>query len=327
MTNSAKLPAKTFPMKLSINIISAAVILTMALYACDIISQGDKDPEPPLEEDIQLTITMIVPTLNLRVGETHQSNYLLVPDTMVVEDLAWSSSNTEVVSVSTTGLITAVGLGHAEVKIRSAEEEAEATISIDVVPTTVNEISLDAEVFPAYINEHQTLQITFDPEDATDKSVVWETSDASIVSVDQTGSITAKKLGFAWVSVSQSAIADNAIIVPAFREQLLAASQVNSSGEKNYINVYVAALAETVKVNEVKLYLGAKGTANAEELRTVTPALSLTTGRGSEIAIEVNDDEAYQLTFGRYVRLDVTVENTDYYVYVSWMNNVEIEQK
>ena len=303
------------------------IILSLSLHACDFIQQDDNEPEVPLEADVPLVITVQVPTVSIRVGETHQANYLLMPDTMVVEDLEWTSSNPAVAKVSSSGLITALALGHADIKISSAEEEAEALISVDVVPTPLNQIILEPDVIPAYIDESKSLAVTFDPADATDKSVIWETSDNSVVSIDQTGRITAKKLGYAWITVYQSAIADNAVVVPAFKNQQIAASQINSSGEKNFIHVYVAALEKSVTVNEAKLYLGIKGDPNSSELKTVRPALSLSPGNGGEIAIEVNDEEANQLTFGKYVRMDVSIGGAKYFVFLTWMNNIEIVQQ
>jgi len=308
--------------------IIAATILTIGLWGCEVLPQDD-GPEEPLDEDVQLTITLNHQTVSLLVGDLMQLHHMLSPDTVKVTDLVWTSSNPQIATVSQTGMVTALAIGQTEIKVSSAAKEAQAAAQISVIPTALSEIRLEAEVIPAYINEAKTLPLTFIPDNATNKSVTWTTSDQNIVGIDQNGAITAKKLGYAWISVQQGdPVHDNAIIVPAVsREQLIAVSQINASGQKHFINVYVAALAKTATVNEVKLYLGSKGDPNSSELKTVTPNVTFAAGKGGEIAIEVNATEANQLTYGRYVRLDVSVGGAGYYVYVSWTNAIEIVGK
>jgi hypothetical protein len=304
------------------------IVLTSALHGCE--EDVPKDEVPLEVEPKPAQIIPNIPVVTLRVGETMQITYAIIPDTVEITDMVWSSADAAIASVSQEGLITAHTIGGTTVAIRSEREDADTTVVVTVIPTILEEVYLEADVIPVYINQPKTLSLVFEPADATDKTISWESSDNNILTIDGNGIATAHKTGYAWISASQGTLAyDHAVLVPASEGQIIAASQVNiSTGEqKHYIMVYVAGLAQQAVINEVKLYLGIKGDPNATELKTVRPALSLDPGKGGEISIEVNADEANELTFGRYLRIDVSSGGSNYYVYVSWMNNITTEEK
>ena len=307
------------------------MLAVTGLYRCEVVPQDKDDDGDKLEEEAKpAEIVLDRQDVSMKVGESFQLAYQIIPDTAVVTDLKWDSSDPAVAIISENGLITALSIGQTLIKLSSAAEGSQDIVSVNVIPTILEHIFLEADVIPAYINQPKTLTLTFEPEDATDKTVKWETSDNGIVAIDQAGAITAKKLGYAWISADQGTQAyDHAVIVPAAEGQSIAASQVNvSTGEqRHFIYVYVAALDKEVTVNEVKLYLGSKGDPNSTELKTVTPALALNPGDGSEVAIEVNSEEANELTFGRYIRIDASIGGQAFYVYVSWFNNIEVTPK
>jgi uncharacterized protein YjdB len=64
-----------------------------------------------------------------------------------------------------------------------------STVAVQGVKVTPQVVNLVA------IGEARQLVATISPADATDQAVVWESADASIVSVDAFGKVTAKALG------------------------------------------------------------------------------------------------------------------------------------
>ena len=62
-------------------------------------------------------------------------------------------------------------------------------------------ISLDKESYDLIITKTGTMVATVEPSNATDKTVVWSSSNESIVSVDNTGKITGKGIGSATITV------------------------------------------------------------------------------------------------------------------------------
>lgn len=66
----------------------------------------------------------------------------------------------------------------------------------------VTGVTLDQETVSMEIGDTQKLETTVAPDDATNKNVIWETSDSSIVTVDEKGNITAVKTGAVTITVT-----------------------------------------------------------------------------------------------------------------------------
>jgi hypothetical protein len=313
-------------MKVQKLLYTVMLLTIVGLFSCE-IAGDDKDLESlkvPTEIKLSHENTL------LQIGDSLQLTHTIIPDTVVITDLVWTSSNTEVATVTGKGMIKTVGLGGAEIKVRSEKEKVEAALYITVIPVPLTKISLEAEIITAFINEPKTLNVLFIPENATNKSLTWKSSDNGILGIDQNGVITAKKLGYVWVSADHSNdVYTSAIIIPAGKDQLVAASQVNSytHEQKHFINVYLGALQNQAVISEIAVYLGSKGDVNSSLLKTVTPSLTLSPGKTDVVKIEVNAEEANQLTYGRYVRISLTIASKEYYVYLSWFNNFEIEER
>ena len=82
--------------------------------------------------------------------------------------------------------------------------ELTAACTITVMQNIVHATSIELNQESAGLNEGETLQLTATvmPEDASDKSVTWSTSDASVASVDQNGLVTAVATGNATIMAS-----------------------------------------------------------------------------------------------------------------------------
>ena len=67
--------------------------------------------------------------------------------------------------------------------------------------TLVSSLSLDKPSLPLKVNESATFTLSVQPDNATDKSVEWSSSDATIAVVDENGKVTAVKEGAAVITV------------------------------------------------------------------------------------------------------------------------------
>lgn len=283
-----------------------------------------------LDEDVQavvpVTLSFEQQSMVILMGDSSQLGYQVKPDTTDVSDVVWTSSHPEVASVDAGGMLKGLTLGDTEIKVTSEKEKAEASLYVSVVPVPLSDILLDPDVIIAIIGQPTTLDITFDPPNASDKSVTWKVNDEEIATVTDDGVLTALKHGFVWVSAEQgNYFSDYQTVIPVAPGQIIAASHVNSfkANGKHYIDVFVGGMAEAVTVTEIKVYLKGREDPLASELRTVSPNLTFASGEAGEIPIEVTAAEADQLTYGRYVRLAVTTGAKNYYVYLSWFNVYE----
>ena len=72
------------------------------------------------------------------------------------------------------------------------------TVSKNVVAVT--SVTLNKTDLSLKEGESETLTATVKPDDATDKTLTWSTSDASVATVDQNGKVTAVKEGTATIT-------------------------------------------------------------------------------------------------------------------------------
>lgn len=115
--------------------------------------------------------------------------------------ITWSTSNNNIISVDSDGTIKGLKKGKATITANSVMG-FEDSIEIEVlVPITYISISKSSTTMEK--GASQTLSMSYSPSDTTD-SYSWSSSNSNIVSVNQTGYITAKNSGTAIISVNTS---------------------------------------------------------------------------------------------------------------------------
>ena len=142
-------------------------------------------------------------SLSLTKGETAYLTVSFVPETASDHTVAWSSSDPSIAAVDSTGKITAVSNGTAVITVTANDGGFTDTCTVTVT-TPLNGIALNKHTLSLNKNSSETLTVSFDPEDASDQTVVWSSSDPSAVSVDQNGTVTALKGGSAVITVVSS---------------------------------------------------------------------------------------------------------------------------
>jgi internalin A len=119
--------------------------------------------------------------------------------------LTWASADEAVVTVDQLGAVTAVGNGAANVTVTSGAISQDIAVTVRQVPSTVD-ISPDP-VFLGGIGNTVSLELTVQDGGGTSivtPSTVWTSADEAIVTVDQSGDVTAVSLGSTVVSVDVS---------------------------------------------------------------------------------------------------------------------------
>lgn len=126
-------------------------------------------------------------------------NCIINPDNAYIKDVAWLSSNPDVVTVDETGVLHAVSPGQATITVRSEDPESnskQATCRVSVLQA-VSKITLDTSATSININTNTNLRASVFPENASNKSVIWESSDPKIATVSNNGSVRAVAPGTA----------------------------------------------------------------------------------------------------------------------------------
>ena len=156
-----------------------------------LIASCVKEPQP-----IKVTgITLNSTSISLAEGETADLVATVSPKDADNRTVVWSSSNGSVASVSN-GKVTALAPGSATITAKTDDGGFTASCSVTVVAKTVDvaSVSLSKTELTLTEGDSETITATVTPDNATNKTVSWSSSDAAVASVDG-GKITAVKEG------------------------------------------------------------------------------------------------------------------------------------
>ncbi|GGG56790.1 hypothetical protein GCM10011414_28290 [Croceivirga lutea] len=142
--------------------------------------------------------------VNLTANQTFQLAAIVSPSNATNTTVSWSSSDDSVATVNSNGLVTANAVGNAIITVTTIDGGYTAISEIEVgeeyIP--VRGVSLDVTEGEVPVGFSGTVTATINPENATDKSVVWSSSDESVGVVDQNGNVTAVGPGTVIITVT-----------------------------------------------------------------------------------------------------------------------------
>lgn len=153
-------------------------------------------------EELPKGISIIYEKSEMDVRQEQQLRYIVDPSNMTVDDVEWTSNNEKIATVDENGKVTAKGSGTVYITAMSKSDSVlNDTISIKVADIPTN-VRMHLHQIQFELGETRQLGATVEPATAKNKNVLWSTSNASIVSVDQTGKITAVNEGNAIIKVT-----------------------------------------------------------------------------------------------------------------------------
>lgn len=128
--------------------------------------------------------------LKIQRGTSETLEATVQPATTNIKDLTWTSSAPEIASVDQTGKVTAHKLGEADITVTTVDGGHTAVCKVTVIQK-VTGVTLDKDSASLRIGE-ETLQLNavVEPSDASDKSLLWTSSEAGVASVSETGLVT-----------------------------------------------------------------------------------------------------------------------------------------
>ncbi|MDE5828965.1 MAG: Ig-like domain-containing protein [Duncaniella sp.] len=144
-------------------------------------------------------LTVIVPVSGLILNESEASieigksitlSATVEPDDATEIKLIWSSSNEEVATVDEEGVVTAVAVGEAIITV-TAHNGISASCVVTVKPIVAEDITLNHTSLELIEGDTEILTVTVAPENTTDKTVTWISSDNEVATVDDNGRVTA----------------------------------------------------------------------------------------------------------------------------------------
>lgn len=141
--------------------------------------------------------------INLTLGTSRRLGYSIAPPNTTDKRVKWSSSNTNVVSVTNNGVIVGRRIGTANVTVTTMNgKKATAVVTVQYPEPRNIRISHTSVILE--IGKKLQLSATISPNKVNDSKITWKSSNPSVVSVNSNGLLTAMDSGTATITVRTS---------------------------------------------------------------------------------------------------------------------------
>ena len=241
----------------------------------------------------------------LNAGDTAKIEASVYPSNAEDKTISYESSDTSVLVVSSTGSLTAVGVGTATITAKTSRGTSKR-FTITVNEVIAENITLENNDTEILIGDTQTLKCEFDPENTTDKTVEWISSDETVISVSADGEITSNKLGTATITATHKELTDSIdievkpidaesieIVLPEDTETNDDGLPKIKKGSKIQLETEIEPESTTYKdivwsvSDETIATVDENGVLNANSTGTITVTATAKSGVTEEIEIEV----------------------------------------
>lgn len=145
------------------------------------------------------SITLNRTSVTLDEGENVQLIASISPSSATDKSVSWTSDNTSVATVSSSGLITAKSVGSTIITCKAKDGSGEKATCTVTVKELVKPESITLNKTKASLTEGETLKLTatINPSNAENKMVTWISDNTGVATVDSNGLVTAMSAGTA----------------------------------------------------------------------------------------------------------------------------------
>ena len=186
------------------------ILMAIATLLC---ACGPKEPPVVAVQSVTLSST----SLNLTEGDSQPLTATVAPSNATDASVSWSTSNASVATVNA-GTVSAVAPGSATITARAGDKSATCAVTVVARVYPVESVTLSPTSLNLTEGDSQSLTATVSPSNATDPTVSWSTSDASVATVDA-GTVTAVKPGSATITAragDKSATCDVTVVARVY---------------------------------------------------------------------------------------------------------------
>lgn len=181
-----------------------AVVITAE---CDGITGRRSVTVNPIEAT---EVTLSESSVTLKATETTTLSASVLPDNTTYKDIIWGSSNDNVATVAN-GTITAIGVGEATITATCGTVSSVCYVKVEA--TAAESVILSQDDATIKVGQSIQLSATVMPETTTDKTVVWETSQSSVATVDASGTVTGVSEGSVTITATCGSVSATASIM------------------------------------------------------------------------------------------------------------------
>ena len=200
---------------------------------------------------------------------TLQLTATVLPEDCWNNTVIWTSDNESVAIVDGDGLVTAVGIGEANITATAADGSGiTATCKVTVTPKLVTSVTLDQSELAIERSFTAQLAATIAPEDADNRTVTWTSDNEEVATVDENGLVTAVGIGEANIT---AIAADGSGVTATCKVTVspkLVTSVILDESELTIKKSFTTQLTATVAPDDAD-NLGLTWTSDNEEVATV----------------------------------------------------------
>lgn len=239
--------------------------------------------KPPVEVE---SVTLDRDKLTLVEGQSATLTATVLPDDADDKTVTWSSSNTGIATVDG-GKVSAIKEGVAVITARAGQMSATCEVTVQKYVVDPTSITLNTTSMALEKGQAETLTATVLPEDTTDKTVIWSSSNAAVASVDKNGKVTAVGGGSAVIS----------------------ATTVNDITAQCQVTVTVPATSVTISKTSLSLTKGQEETLTATVLPTDADDKTVTWSSSNAAVASVDQNGKVTAIAGGSAVITVTTVN------------------
>ncbi len=245
----------------------------------------------------------------------------------------WHSLDPEIVTISDTGLIKANKMGKTQVYLEFGNTKRYCDITVNEI--VVSSLKLNKNNIEMSVDEVYQLEYTLLPENATNKTIIWESSNPSVATVEN-GQVKAINLGESVITIkSSNGIIDNCNVLVNninVKELIVNQKDINlNKGSVYKLNVnvippnasnstltYITSNPNSVEVTSdgiIKANQSGSSTITISSLNGITTTCNITVSdteiikfnhstapnNGRSISINVNDNDYSELVVNTYL--------------------------
>ncbi|WP_302382901.1 Ig-like domain-containing protein [Anaerotignum lactatifermentans] len=139
-------------------------------------------------------------TLELIAGKEATLTATVKPDDATNKTVTWSSNNETVATVDNNGKVTAKAAGEAIITAKVGDKQATCNVKVTAADVAVESVTLNQSSLELIAGKEATLTATVKPDNATNRTVAWESNATNVATVDNNGKVTAKAEGTAIIT-------------------------------------------------------------------------------------------------------------------------------
>ena len=186
-----------------------AIGLMVLTGACEKLPDDKPTPTPPTPTPVAVSsVSLNQSSVDLKVGESVTLTATVQPSNATDKNVTWTSSDASVASVSG-GVVKAVKEGSASITATAGGKSASCSVKVSPNVVAVTGVSLNQKDLTLKVGETAQLTATVTPDNATDKTVKWSSSDLTKATVDDKGLVTAVSPGTCVISAASGSITAN----------------------------------------------------------------------------------------------------------------------